>query len=103
MEYGSFDQLIHDESFIEKLNNAATPDEATAMCAEYGFDVDKELNFSADEELDAAQLDGVAGGLSWKQARGAWKFGMQAGVVIRNCWDLKHGKPLTYPNWKFEW
>lgn len=103
MKYDSFDQLIHDESFIGKLNNAVTPDEAAAMCAEYGFDLSKELDVVADEELDAKQLDGVAGGISWSAARKAWNFGAQAGVVIRNCWDLKHGKPLTYPNWVFEW
>ena len=102
MKYDSFDQLIHDESFIEKLNNAATPDEAAAMCAEYGFDLNKELDVAADEELNAEQLDGVAGGISWSAARKAWNFGAQAGVVIRNCWDLKHGKPLTYPKWVFE-
>ena len=56
MKYDSFDQLIHDESFIEKLNNAATPDEAAAMCAEYGFDLNKELDVVADEELNAEQL-----------------------------------------------
>lgn len=102
MKYDSFDQLIHDESFIEKLNNAATPDEAAAMCAEYGFDLNKEL--AADnEELNAEQLDGVAGGISWSAVRMAWNVGVQAGVVIRNCWDLKNGKPLTYPKWVFEW
>lgn len=73
------------------------------MCAECGFDLNKELDVAADEELNAEQLDGVAGGISWSAARKAWNFGAQAGVVIRNCWDLKHGKPLTYPKWVFEW
>lgn len=103
MKFDSFEQLIHDESVLEKLNSAATPEEAAAMVAEYGFNLNKELAVMPEGELSEDQLDDVAGGVSWKAITAAWKIGTQAGVVIRNLWDMKHGKPLSYPNWRFEW
>lgn len=104
MKYESFEQLVNDECVLEKLNSAATPEEAAAMVAEYGFDLNKELSAIPEGELDEAQLDEVAGGaLTWKAVTTAWSVGAQAGVVIRNLWDMKQGRPLSYPKWKFQW
>lgn len=100
----TFDELMQDKDFISKLNEAKTPEEAQKMCAEQGFDLNSELADLPEGELSAGDLDTVAGGggilaAAWKGFQG----GMQAGVVIRNLWDRKHGRPLSYPNWRFEW
>ena len=100
----TFDELMQDKDFIVKLNEAKSIEEAEKMCAEYGVDLNGELSDLPEGELSDNQLDAVAGGaVTWKTAKNAFKFGMQAGVVIRNLWDRKHGRPLSYPNWKFEW
>lgn len=100
----TFDELMQDKNFISKLNQAKTPEEAQKMCAEQGFDLNSELADLPEGELSAGDLDTVAGGGGILAAVwGAYKGGMQVGVVIRNLWDRKHGRPLSYPNWKFEW
>lgn len=101
----TFDELMQDKNFISKLNEAKTPEEAQKMCAEQGFDLNSELADLPEGELSAGDLDTVAGGAVtlWGAVCGAFKGGMQAGVVIRNLWDRKHGRPLSYPNWRFEW
>ena len=55
-------------------------------------------------ELSFNQLDLVAGGAlpSWKTVKKAFQYGMQADVVIRNLYDQKNGRLLSYPNWIFE-
>ncbi|HCI64953.1 MAG TPA: hypothetical protein DFH97_08200 [Clostridiales bacterium] len=100
----TFDELMQDKDFIVKLNEAKSIEEAEKMCAEYGVDLNGELSDLPEGELSDNQLDAVAGGaVTWKTAKNAFKFGMQAGVVIRKLYDKKNGKPLTYPNWRFEW
>lgn len=100
----TFDELMQDKDFIVKLNEAKSIEEAEKMCAECGVDLNGELSDLPEGELSDNQLDAVAGGaVTWKTAKNAFKFGMQAGVVIRNLYDKKNGKPLTYPNWVFEW
>ena len=100
----NFDELMHDESFLNKLNEAKSPEEAEEMCAAQGFDLNSELSGLPEGELSDEQLDSVAGGgLSWGAVKTAWDVGTQAGVIIRNLWDMKKGRPLSYPNWRFEW
>ena len=84
--------------------SAKSVEEAEKMCAECGVDLNSELSDLPEGELSDNQLDAVAGGaVTWKMAKKAFKAGMQAGVVIRNLYDKRNGKPLTYPNWVFEW
>ena len=99
----NFDELMQDDSFFSKLNEAKSLEEAEEMCAAQGFDLNSELSGLPEGELSDEQLDSVAGGgLSWAAVKTAWGVGMQAGVIIRNLWDMKKGRPLSYPNWRFE-
>ena len=62
----NFDELMHDESFLNKLNEAKSPEEAEEMCAAQGFDLNSELSGLPEGELSDEQLDSVAGGgISW--------------------------------------
>lgn len=100
----TFDELMQDKNFIAKLNEAKSVEEAEKMCAESGVDLNSELSDLPEGELSDNQLDAVAGGVvTWAMAKKAAAFGAQAGVVIRNLYDLKKGRPLTYPHWVFEW
>lgn len=105
----SFEELTNNHDFMRKLDETKSYEEAKELFAAEGVDLDAELESNqsvelpADVELSEEELEGVAGGITWGQIKKAWKIGLQAGVVIRNLWDAAHGKPLSYPKWKFQW
>lgn len=99
----TFEQLTNEKTFMEKINATESFEEAKALFAAEGVDLEAELKGPGEGELSEDSLENVAGGISWKAAVTAWNVGVQAGVIIRNVWDARHGRPLSYPNWKFEW
>lgn len=96
--------LTTDRGFMEKLNETKFYEEAKELFAAEGVDLDYELHsVDDDEELLEESLENVAGGITWKQAKAAWDFGLEVDAVIRNVWDIAHRQPLSYPNWVFQW
>ena len=102
----SFEELTTDREFMMKLDETKSYEEAKELFAAEGVDLDaefKEAPVVQDCELTEEALEDVVGGISWAQIKMAWNFGKQVGVVIRNLWDKAHGRPLSYPKWRFEW
>ncbi len=105
----SFEELTNNHEFMKKVDETQSYEEAKALFAAEGIDLDAELKcdktleLPRDLELSDDDLEGVAGGISWAQIKKALQYGLQAGVIIRNLWDYAHGKPLSYPKWKFQW
>ena len=101
----TIEELTNNHEFMQKIDETKSYEEAKTLFAAEGVDLDSELQGirEADDELTEESLENVAGGITWKQITGAWNVGLQAGVVIRNLWDMSHGRPLSYPSWKFQW
>lgn len=64
----NIEEILKDETFVAQLKTAESLDEVVQVCKEKGIDVtvaDLEAAMNAEEsELDAGELDNVAGGLS---------------------------------------
>lgn len=96
------EELMNNEEFVEKVNKVESMEQAQELFAKEGVDINDEISL-AEEEMSESELDNVAGGfITFGQAVKAWGAGCTIGVYIRNIWDMKHKKPLTYPHWRLE-
>lgn len=66
-------ELMADASFCEELEKTGSPEEASALFAQYGIQITPEELLAAvaqpEGELDEKNLDEVAGGIIWRWPR----------------------------------